>query len=133
MYTDTITLYNSVYNKSTGDNEYYPTVFENVEVQKTQGANISETGLSNTDKAKLFIKMENLPKPYLRPKEWSKETDKSKLFTLTPNASDFFVIGNIVDTSKDYEEMDKVYDDVYKITTVDVYDKVIPHFEVGGV
>lgn len=133
MYTDTIILYNSFLNKSTGDYDYYATVFENVEFQKNQGANITNTGLNTADKAKLFIKASNIPKAYLKPKEWQKSSDKSQSFTLTPNDNDFFVVGNIVIAGKDYEDMNKLYDDVYKITTVDIYDEVIPHFEVGGV
>ena len=29
--------------------------------------------------------------------------------------------------------MSNSYDDVYKVTTVDKYEDILPHFEVGGV
>ena len=32
-----------------------------------------------------------------------------------------------------YEWMHENFDDVYKVTTVDKYEDILPHFEVGGV
>lgn len=133
MFTDTITLYNSYYDKTEEEDIYYSTVIENVEVQKNQGANITNSGITSSDAVKVFIDVINLPKAYLRPKEWASQADKTQSFTLKPNENDFFIVGNIVDSTKDYEQMRRQYDDVYKITTVDVYDEVLPHFEVGGV
>lgn len=134
MFNSTVTLYNAFYDVSTDEYTYYTYVIEKAEIQETRGANISSSGMLDSDSAVLYVKNDNnLTKTYYRPKEWNALSDKSNAFTFTPMSNDFFVKGNIVETDKDYEEMNRIYDDVYKVTTVDIYEDILPHFEVGGV
>lgn len=52
-------------------------------------------------------------------------------------AQDFFIKGDqtAVDLPETdaYEWMRNNFDDVYKVTNIDKYEDILPHFEVGGV
>lgn len=138
MFTDTVTIFNYYEDKKQGIAMWYPTVLDGVELQITKGINISKSGNDAADGASIHIKInENIRKTYRKSKEYKALEDKQEYFTLKPG--DFFMNGGYEVTpisEEDYpngffEYMKSKHDDVYNITTVDVF-KSIPHFEVGG-
>ncbi len=137
FYNKTVTVYNKYETGGIkGTEVWLPTVFENVRLQINKGANVTTSGLKDADRARLHIKRNSLPKPYLMPLQWQALPDEEKpnYFTLT-GGTDFFVEGDVsvVEASKDgfFSYMKQKYDNCYKITNADCYD-LIPHFEIGG-
>ena len=132
-----VTIYNKYMDSITGYEIWLPTLIENVDYTATQGANITKSGLSTADAVTVFINYSALPKPYKNPKEWQALTaeDKAKYVTFT-QGTDFFIFGdstsNAITTKGFFSDMQKKYSDCYKITTVDRYDDILPHFEIGG-
>lgn len=136
FYNDTVTVYNK-YTNSDGTETWLPTVLTDVNLVLTHGANVSASGMSDADSAKLFIGYENLLKKYKEPMEWAKlsNSEKAKTFTFA-SGTDFFVRG---DTSEEtpladgfYQYMKKNYDGVFKVSNVDYYTDIMPHMEIGG-
>lgn len=143
MFNNTITLYN--YDKF-NDNYYY-TVFRNVEVQEQQRSEPDDTryGLYNNvyekalDNALLIIKYQlsngikrvaGVEKTFSNPKEWNKLEDKTNTFTFQTD-SDFFIVGENEDI-KNYEELKNSKDRVYKIYLYNDYEYDLTHWEVYG-
>ena len=99
---------------------------------------MTKSGLDSADAAKLFIDLGELSKKYMDPKAWDAlpETEKANHITFHPT-DDFFIKGD--QTSLElpkscvYEWAHDSMDSVYKVTTVDKYEDIMPHFEVGGV
>lgn len=138
MFIDTVTVFNYYEDKKKGVSMWYPTVLDGVELQIAKGINISKSGNDAADSANLHIKInEDIRRAYKKPKEYKALEDKQGYFTLKPD--DFFVAGEYGTASVNDEDYPNGYfeymkgccDDVYNITTVDVF-KTIPHFEVGG-
>ncbi|MCI8669210.1 MAG: hypothetical protein HFI34_06795 [Lachnospiraceae bacterium] len=145
MFNDTVTVFNFQEDKTKGTRIWHSTVLTGVEVQINKGSNIRTSGLESADSVSLHIPLTKANKEcyadgiqYLKQKAWFALEDKTGAFTLNP-AKDFFVLGDYGTKEfrdDDYnhgllEYMNTKYDDVYKITTVDVY-KTIPHIEAGG-
>lgn len=137
----TVTLFNRSFNAETEEEKYYTTLLEGVDLVETKGANVSKSGMDSADAVKLYIDFANLGKtikPYLPPKEWKElpEEEMPNYITFTP-AEDFFIKGDHTDvelpTEKALEWMQDNYDDCYKVTTIDKYEDILPHFEIGGV
>lgn len=132
-----VTIYNKYMDSITGYEIWLPTLIENVDYTATQGANITKSGLSTADAVTVFINYSALPRPYKTPKEWQALTaeDKAKYVTFT-QGTDFFIFGdstsNVITTKGFFSDMQKRYSDCYKVTTVDRYDDILPHFEIGG-
>ena len=132
-----VTIYNKYMDLIAGYEIWLPTLIENVDYTATQGANITKSGLSTADAVTVFINYSALPKPYKNPKEWQALTaeDKAKYVTFT-QGTDFFIFGdstsNVITTKGFFSDMQKRYSDCYKVTTVDRYDDILPHFEIGG-
>lgn len=132
-----VTIYNKYMDSITGYEIWLPTLIENVDYTATQGANITKSGLSTADAVTVFINYSALPKPYKTPKEWQALTaeDKAKYVTFS-QGTDFFIFGdstsNVITTKGFFSDMQKRYSDCYKVTTVDRYDDILPHFEIGG-
>ncbi len=138
FYNDTVTLFNRFYDPDTDEEKYYPTLLENVNLAETKGANVTKSGMDSADTSKLFIDLGTLPKKYMEPKAWDalSEAEKANYITFHPT-DDFFIKGD--QTSLElpescvYEWAHDAMDSVYKVTTVDKYEDIMPHFEVGGV
>lgn len=134
----TVTLFNRFVNPETEEEKYYPTLLEGVDLVETKGANVSKSGMDSADAVKLYIDFANVVKQYLPPKAWDAlpEEEKQNYITFHPT-EDFFVKGDHTDVElpeeSAYEWMHENFDDVYKVTTVDKYEDILPHFEVGGV
>ena len=134
----TVTLFNRSFNAETEEETYYTTLLEGVDLVETKGANVSKSGMDSADAAKLFVDVNKTIKPYLPPKEWENMPDKCKQYFLTFNpAQDFFIkgdhTGTILPKNDAYQWLLNRCDDCYKVTTIDKYEDILPHFEVGGV
>lgn len=138
FFKDKVTLFNRYYDKQLDKECWFPTLFENVKLEITKGANINESGLSDINTAKLYIQYAELEKEFVEPKEWSKLSEEEKLNTFTiDSASDFFIKGDFTNVeileSRFFEDMKNNHSNVFKVSYVDRYNVVLPHFVVGGV
>lgn len=138
FFKDKVTLFNRYYDKQLDKECWFPTLFENVKLEITKGANINESGLSDINTAKLYIQYAELEKEFVEPKEWSKLSEEEKLNTFTiDSASDFFIKGDFTNVeileSRFFENMKNNHSNVFKVSYVDRYNVVLPHFVVGGV
>lgn len=110
-------------------------------------ANVRESGLEGADFVNLFIPFNvdsidgitGAPKKFATPKQYEAAEDKSNLWTLDTDSmqssTTFFVKGEIVEQGKDFQWMNRIYDNVHRITKVDAKDFGSPsmqHWEVGG-
>ena len=134
----TVTLFNRSFNAETEEETYYPTLLEGVDLVETKGANVSKSGMNSADAAKLFVCIGDVNKTYMEPKAWDALTeDEKKNYITFHSTEDFFVKGEqaAVDLPETdaYEWMRNNFDDVYKVTNIDKYEDILPHFEVGGV
>lgn len=134
----TVTLFNRSFNAETEEETYYPTLLEGVDLVETKGANVSKSGMDSADAAKLFVCIGEVNKTYMEPKAWDALTeDEKKNYITFHSTEDFFVKGDqaAVDLPETdaYEWMRNNFDDVYKVTNIDKYEDILPHFEVGGV
>lgn len=133
-----VTLFNRSFNAETEEEIYYPTLLEGVDLVETKGANVSKSGMDSADAAKLFVCIDDVNKTYMEPKAWDALTEDEKKNYLTFHSTeDFFVKGDqtAVDLPETdaYEWMRNNFDDVYKVTNIDKYEDILPHFEIGGV
>lgn len=134
---DTVTVFNRFFDTLTEEELWFPTLLSNVNIISTEGANITKTGLKETDTAKLFIDVSGNEKQYCEPKAWALLTadEKKEAFTFQKD-EDFFVKGNLTEVDildeNFFEWVINHYDYAYKVTTVDEYMDVMPHLEVGG-
>ena len=134
----TVTLFNRSFNAETEEETYYPTLLEGVDLVETKGANVSKSGMDSADAAKLFVCIGDVSKTYMEPKAWDALTeDEKKNYITFHSTEDFFVKGDqaAVDLPETdaYEWMRNNFDDVYKVTNIEKYEDILPHFEVGGV
>lgn len=134
----TVTLFNRSFNAETEEEIYYPTLLEGVDLVETKGANVSKSGMDSADAAKLFVCIDDVNKTYMEPKAWDALTeDEKKNYITFHSTEDFFVKGDqtAVDLPETdaYEWMRNNFDDVYKVTNIDKYEDILPHFEIGGV
>lgn len=134
----TVTLFNRSFNAETEEETYYPTLLEGVDLVETKGANVSKSGMDSADAAKLFVCIGDVNKTYMEPKAWDALTeDEKKNYITFHSTEDFFVKGDqaAVDLPETdaYEWMRNNFDDVYKVTNIDKYEDILPHFEVGGI
>lgn len=133
-----VTLFNRSFNAETEEEIYYPTLLEGVDLVETKGANVSKSGMDSADAAKLFVCIDDVNKTYMEPKAWDALTEDEKKNHITFHSTeDFFVKGDqtAVDLPETdaYEWMRNNFDDVYKVTNIDKYEDILPHFEIGGV
>ena len=137
-FNKTVTLFNRSFNAETEEETYYPTLLEGVDLVETKGANVTKSGMDSADAVKLFVDLGKIPKPYMEPKAWDAlpDDEKPNYITFHPT-DDFFIKGDHTDLeipeSEAYGWAHDNLDSVYKVTTVDRYEDIMPHFEVGGV
>lgn len=137
----TVTIFNRVFDPDTEVERYYPTLLGGVDLVETQGANISKSGMESADAAKLYIDATVLYDgeiTYIPPDQWKAlpEEERQQHFTVTPT-EDFFLFGDYIGVELPeegaYQWMRDTYSGVYKVTTVDKYEDILPHYEIGGV
>ena len=146
MYTPhEVTLYN-VYEDDNGDVNIGITILKGVMLQNSKADNVNKSGLQNADSATLFIPFsvtatgtDGTPKTFLKPKAFRYAESKGTHWTLVSQGLEsdhdcFFVKGVVVDANG-YAYMREHYDDVYKVTSVDVRDfgsMNMRHWQVGA-
>ncbi len=140
----TVTLYNVITDRLTGEDLLYCTVLRGVMLQASKGANVRDTGFEGADAANLYIPFTveasdgatGKAKTYAGPQEFFKASDRSGLWTLSYNGNggaSFFVRGEFV---TDDETAARAQDGCYSVTKVDAMDygsADMRHWEVGGV
>lgn len=143
----TVTVYNAHENMDTLKNEYNITVLEGVFLDISKGANVMKSGLANADSATLFIPfgihavngVTGREQTYIEPKEYERASDKSPYWTIreggtSSNKDCFFVKGRVI-ADMDFQEINAYYDNVYRVSSVDLRDFGSPemqHWEVSG-
>lgn len=124
----------------------YITVLRGVMLQASKAANVRQSGLEGADAVNLYIPFSTpavdgvtgAAKRYVGPQEFWRAVDKSRLWTLSTDGNGgttFFVKGEVVEPEKTEEALEMLYDDVYKVTKVDMKDfgsADMQHWEVGG-
>lgn len=136
---DTITLFNRFFDDETESETWTANVLKNVNVVETHGRNIDKSGMKEADSVKVFLDSDSYPseKVYTDPKEWSRmgNTERTSAFTIAPS-EDFFVVGDLsgLEPTEEgfFQFVKDTFDRVYAITTVDFFDDVMPHIEIGG-
>ena len=124
----------------------YITVILGVMLQASKAVNVRESGLEGADAVNLYVPFASLAvdgvtgqeKRYVGPQEFWRAADKSGIWTLSTDGNGgttFFVKGEVVEPDKTEQMIEMLYDDVYKVTKVDMKDfgsAAMQHFEVGG-
>lgn len=145
----TVTIYNVTQEQDQDFNDTqkrYITVIRGVMLQASKAANVRASGLEGADAVNLYIPFSSpavdgvtgAEKRYVGPQEFWRATDKSKIWTLSTDGNGgttFFVKGEVVEPDKTEEQIEMFYDDVYKVTKVDMKDfgsHSMRHWQVGG-
>lgn len=145
----TVTIYNVTQEQDQDFNDTqksYITVIRGVMLQASKAVNVRESGLEGADAVNLYIPFASLAvdgvtgqeKRYVGPQEFWRAADKSGIWTLSTDGNGgttFFVKGEVVEPDKTEQMIEMLYDDVYKVTKVDMKDfgsAAMQHFEVGG-
>lgn len=124
----------------------YITVIRGVMLQASKAVNVRESGLEGADAVNLYVPFASLAvdgvtgqeKRYVGPQEFWRAADKSGIWTLSTDGNGgttFFVKGEVVEPDKTEQMIEMLYDDVYKVTKVDMKDFGSPsmqHWQVGG-
>lgn len=134
-----ITLYNlELGDDLTGQpNNYNITILSGVLVDAVHATNVRESGLENADNVTVYIpfSVNSGVKTYLPEKEYEKSADKGAHWTLRTQ-NDFFIKGEVIGTDVlSFADANERFDDVYRISVVDVKDfgsDEMRHWEVGG-
>ena len=139
MYSDTVTLFNRRHTRS-GDT-WYPTVLRGVNLNMDKGTITAKYGAESQDKAVLNVRLPAV-KPWHTPKVWATLEDPAAGITFASGQYfDFFWAGEWPDENPVsdescpggfYDYMNKQYDYVFAITSVNGPFSVIPHLEVTG-
>lgn len=146
----TVTIYNvsQEEDKTTFEDvqKSYITILRGVFLEASKAANVRQSGLEGADAVNLYIPFSTpavdgvtgAQKRYVGPQEFWRASDKSGLWTLSTDGNGgttFFVKGEVVEPEKAEQAIEMLYDDVYKVTKVDMKDfgsASMQHFEVGG-
>lgn len=146
MYTPhTVSLYNTTITETADYEEtttQHITVLRGVFLDHVQGVNLQTSGLVNADRAVLHIPLSIVARNavtgqiqhYVSPAAYAAAADKSCIWTLS-DAGSFFVKGEVAEADKSFEYINSHYDNVYRISRVDLKDfgtYDMQHYEVGG-
>ena len=150
MFPHTVTIYNVTQETDPetfkDTQKSYITVIRGVFLEASKAANVRESGLEGADAVNLYIPFSapaadgvtGQEKQYVGPQEFWRAANKSGLWTLSTDGNGgttFFVKGEVVEPEKTEQMIEMLYDDVYKVTKVDMKDfgsASMRHFEVGG-
>ena len=145
-----MTIYNVMQESDESFNDTqksYIAVIRGVLLEASKAVNVRESGLEGADAVNLYIPFSapavdgvtGAEKRYVGPQEFWRTPDKTGLWTLSTDGNGgttFFIKGEAVEPEKTEQTIETLYDDVYKVTKVDVKDfgsASMRHFEVGGV
>ncbi len=143
----TVTIYNAFENVTTLKTKMGITVLHGVFLDISEGTNIIKSGLTSADTVKLYIPFGSKAvngvtgeeQRYISPKEYACVADKAPFWTvrttgMVSSKDCFFVKGEVIEMA-DFQTINKRYDHVYCVSTVDIRDFGSPamqHWEVGG-
>lgn len=141
MYTPhTVTIINCIEGEDYAM-QYHATVLRGVMLQASKRTNVNRSGLTDADAVTLFIpfSVDSDGKTFMRPKEFAAATEKCRAWTLkaggnSSSADCFFIKGEAEGMS--YADALNRYDDVYRVTSVDIRDfgsANMQHWQVGGI
>ena len=151
MFPHTVTIYNVSQETDPATfkdvEKTYITVLRGVLLEASKAANVRQSGLEGADAVNLYIPfstpavdgLTGAEKRYVGPQEFWRAADKSGIWTLSTDGNGgttFFIKGEVVEPDKTEQRIEMIYDDVYKVTKVDMkdYGSVdMRHWEVGGV
>lgn len=140
MFPHTVTVYNTTEDLVTFEQSVSITVLRGVLMDASKAVNVRTSGLVGADSVNLYIPFDveatdgisKARKRYLPPKEYEKSTDKSGVWTLRTDGC-FFVKGEVVVPDSDFQHINRAFDDVHMVTSVDEKDfGSLKHWEVGG-
>jgi hypothetical protein len=127
MFPHTITLYNK-YESDDYTSGYQRTVLTDVLFIVSKGTNVDTTGLKDADAVRITIPFDGHT-DYLSPIAW----DANKIGHWTLKEGDIVVKGVVSDEDIDPETLKAKYNDVYQITTIDMFDfGGLQHWKVGA-
>ena len=147
MFPHTATLYIITEDQVTFEQVTNITVLDGVLLDAAKATNVKSSGLENADSVTVYIPfgvsaMDGVTgnaKRYVSPKEYHAAADKSGVWTLDAappgDVTTFIVKGAVVEPDKDFQWINRIYDDVYRISSVDMKDfgsTEMQHWEVGG-
>jgi len=127
----------TIYNKFNGAGA---TLFKRTELpavkwENRKAANVIKSGLLAADAVVIYIPFLSINSHYVKPLAWRALTVKNGLFTF--QVGDYIVRGSVIDEiSSEFTltDLKNKYDDVVKITTVDLMDagsRDMHHFQLG--
>lgn len=140
MFPHSVTIYTITEDVETAEVSTNITVVRGVLYDGTKAANVNASGLVSADAVNLYIPFDakcidgttETPKSYIPPQRYKALLDKTGFWTMDPEST-FFVLGEIVNPDMPFQEINRRYDAVHRITKVDLKDfGGLPHFEVGG-
>lgn len=141
MLPHTVTVYLTEEDPVTFEQTNHITVLRGVLLDASKASNVSKSGLEGADAVNLYIPytvratdgVSLLDKSYAGPRAYERANDKSTLWTLDTVNNCFFVRGEVVEPDRDFQYINANYDDVYRVTKVDVKDfGNLRHIQVGG-
>lgn len=139
----TVTIYTEFEDPTTFQTTTNITVLPGVFLDESKGANVKASGMEGADAAVLYIPLDveaidgttKLSKRFVGWREYERAEKKNSLWSLDVNGHTFFVKGKVVEPGKDFSYLNSHYDNVYRVTKVDVKDfgsAELRHIEVGG-
>ena len=123
------------------DDGYNSVVLHNVFLDLSKRSNVNRSGLSDADRATLFIPFSvDADKSYLPPKEYQALDDKSFNWTIfddgdNSGADCYFIKGEQTEDIYPFSTAREKHDYVYQVTSVDLRDfgaERMRHWMVGG-
>lgn len=138
----TVTVYNVREDPKTFEKTVYITVLEGVFLEGGAGASVGVPGMDPTGAAVLKVPLSikgrdaitGAEREYTGAREYALAADKSALWTADPNR-DFFVKGDIVVPSGEFQAIKDGNDNVYRVRSVKLVDNgasELWHLEIGG-
>jgi hypothetical protein len=143
VFPHTVSVFNT-WEDAELNRHYNITILRGVFLDVSQGTNIAKTGLSDADKATLYIPLDVAAesttgdsKAFAEPKVFYNAEGKNSLWTLdtggeSNSTSTYFVKGEVTEEMS-LAALKKAYDNVFDVSTVDVRDfGSLQHWMVGG-
>lgn len=119
-----MTIYNKVYDRDSGSNEYHKTFLKGVNWQSTTQIVPSDNGVISANVAEIYIPfMVDTDKVYKAPRNFINDNDKEDCFTISPG--DIVIKGIIEDeitSQNDEKRIKNTFDDVRVIAGADTND-----------
>lgn len=119
------------------------TILRGVFFDNAKASNINRSGSTNADAVNLSVPfcvdatdgIGGHSKRYVTPKEYERLSNHEDVFTFDTGSNCFFVKGEVVEPNKEFEYINRMYDDVHVVTKVDAKDfgsMNMRHWEIGG-